>query len=102
MAESAASSKLTKLRAQRQEAMKRSAGGAREDAAIKKAVDSPAPASEDKQESTPQPQRRPMGRTKIPISGGGQHAVYQRHVLFAIVTAFLIKLASAGKTSLTK
>jgi hypothetical protein len=55
-----------------------------------------------KQAANSSPQNR--GQQSMLAKGAstvGNRNTYQRHVLFAIVTAFLIKIASAGKTSLT-
>jgi hypothetical protein len=49
---------------------------------------------ENVQKQTPPQPSQVMGR-KPPT--GGEHISYQKHVAFAIVTAFLIKLVASGK-----
>jgi len=118
MAESAAQ-RNERLRAERKAALARSDGGAREDAATKAVVSPPVPTtkggpSNDNDMRTrhytaknpsasvvsnrPKPTLKPVVNRQAQQGARGSNKVYQRHVLFALVTAFLIQVVAAGKS----
>lgn len=127
MAESRAQARLRELKVQRRAAMDRAMGGSGEDSAISRIVNPPTPPKQE-QEQPPQEtvqatkppeltdeqlrtvhHNRPARTQPTPLARSINKrqqvvdvGVMQRHVLFALVSAFLIKLASAGKTNLTK
>jgi uncharacterized membrane protein len=117
MAETVAQ-KRAKIMRERMASAKARATSPGDDAAIEKTVTSSPPepvakatqdtpaaaASPSKPANKPRPYKRPTQPSNIgskftgrPGPMGGERVTYQRHVLFALVAAFLIKLVASGK-----
>ena len=107
------SPKKAQLRKNWASAMARTNGGSREDTAVQKVVDPPATQAEpqkatettevDKPAPKGKPARLVQNNNMQPLQKANKDAkTYQKHVLFALVSAFLIKLVAGGKILPTK